>query len=150
MTSFAISTTNTLASLLRSSLRSSQDADKAEDKLINQESKHKATPLMRGSMKGHLEVVNLLLSRGADVSVEDHHKDTALSIAIAKRHVDVGVSLISAGADKVREEKSGSDFSHSLLNELSIHSNTPPTGSQEQIRVDAADACGWERGQEDS
>ena len=83
------------------------DADKAEDRLINQESKHKATPIMRAALKGHLDVVNLLLERGADVSVEDHHKDTALTIAIAKRHVDVGVSLISAGADKDHKNKFG-------------------------------------------
>ncbi|GMH77069.1 hypothetical protein TrST_g4088 [Triparma strigata] len=83
------------------------DADKAEERLINQESKHKATPIMRAALKGHLDVVNLLLERGADVSVEDHHKDTALTIAIAKRHVDVGVSLISAGADKDHKNKFG-------------------------------------------
>eukprot|EP00518_Triparma_eleuthera_P018299 CAMPEP_0197558898 /NCGR_PEP_ID=MMETSP1320-20131121/20178_1 /TAXON_ID=91990 /ORGANISM="Bolidomonas sp., Strain RCC2347" /LENGTH=394 /DNA_ID=CAMNT_0043120267 /DNA_START=105 /DNA_END=1286 /DNA_ORIENTATION=- len=84
-----------------------KDADKAEDRLINQESRHRATPLMRAALKGHLDIVTLLLSRGADVSVEDHHQDTALSIAIAKRHIEVGVQIIAAGADKDHKNKYG-------------------------------------------
>ena len=84
-----------------------KDADKAEERLINQESRHRATPLMRAALKGHLDIVTLLLSRGADVSVEDHHQDTALSIAIAKRHIEVGVQIIAAGADKDHKNKYG-------------------------------------------
>lgn len=41
-----------------------EDADKAEDRLINQNSRHHATPLMRASLKGHLEIVEVRGGRG--------------------------------------------------------------------------------------
>jgi ankyrin repeat protein len=45
-----------------------QDADEAQDRIINEESNHQSTPMMRAAKKGHWDVVNLLCQQGADVA----------------------------------------------------------------------------------
>jgi ankyrin repeat protein len=54
------------------------------------------TALMTAAAEGQLDVVRLLLSRGADPSVKDEDGDTAMSFALEKGHPEVAELLREA------------------------------------------------------
>jgi hypothetical protein len=59
-----------------------------------------ATPLAYAADKGHLEIVKLLLARGATVDVEDtFYQSTALAWAAYNGHAEIVRALIAAGAN---------------------------------------------------
>jgi ankyrin repeat protein len=47
------------------------------------------TPLHHASFRGHLEVVQLLLDRGADVSLSDNFGKTPIQIANKLNYIDI-------------------------------------------------------------
>ena len=53
-----------------------------------------ASPLLYACRMGHLEVVELLLSRGADPTICDHTGRTPLMMASSEGHVDVVRCLV--------------------------------------------------------
>ena len=55
------------------------------------------TPLMEAAQNGHMGVVQLLVSRGADVRLRDYRKRTAEQLAKAKGHEEVVVFLHGLG-----------------------------------------------------
>ena len=57
-----------------------------------------STSLIRAATKGHLDMVNLLLERGADPNAVDANSWTALFWAVHRGHVAVVKPLIARGA----------------------------------------------------
>jgi ankyrin repeat protein len=84
-----------------------EHADEAEEALINAETNHRNTPIMRAARKGHLKIIDLLCQQGADVSIANHFSETALTIAINNHHTASAVRLIDAGSDKEHRNKAG-------------------------------------------
>ena len=68
------------------------------------------TPLHYASEKGHLAIVQFLLSNGVDVDAGDSHNLTPLMLASIKGHVAVVEALLDKGAD---------------ANHRNIHNRTP-------------------------
>ena len=62
------------------------------------EFKRSSTPLMMAAQKGSLELVELLLSAGADWSLQTDRGKTAVSLASRAGHTDVLKRLEQAGA----------------------------------------------------
>lgn len=67
---------------------------------INQIDTYRATPLWLAAQNGHLEIVQLLIEKGADINavVDDNHR-TALMLAAQNGHLEVLQLLIEKGAD---------------------------------------------------
>ncbi|CUA72433.1 hypothetical protein RSOLAG22IIIB_01102 [Rhizoctonia solani] len=57
-----------------------------QPELVNSRDEFEYTPLHLATDRGHLEVVRLLLDRGADASLKDQDGDTSLEIATAAKH----------------------------------------------------------------
>ena len=57
------------------------------------------TALQLTSRKGCLEVVKLLIKRGANVKVQDKYSETALHWASSRGHLEVMKLLLKNGAD---------------------------------------------------
>ena len=66
------------------------------------------TALWTASFNGHSDVVELLLSHGADTEVRDDDEDTALQVACVKGHLNVVKYLIQAGANVNAKDINGS------------------------------------------
>ena len=66
-----------------------------------------STALMKASLFGHLEIVNLLISVGVDVNKKNENKYTSLIIASKRKDKRIIESLISAGADPDLQNKHG-------------------------------------------
>ena len=54
---------------------------------------------MMASQQGHLDVVQALLAKGADVNAKDNDGATALMLASQNGHLDVVQALLAKGAD---------------------------------------------------
>ena len=63
--------------------------------------------LSRAAYKGHLEILKLLLDRGADVAVVDKDGETPLMNAIYAGHTEVARTLLDRGASHAIANKSG-------------------------------------------
>ena len=64
--------------------------------------------MMVAARGGHIDVMRLLLERGADLeAITEANGDTALLVACACGHVDAARLLLERGADVTRAETSG-------------------------------------------
>lgn len=67
------------------------------------------TPLTIAVRNKNLEIVKMLISNGADVTVKNNYEETALKIAIKNRDIEIVKILIEAGVDLNKEDSWGSD-----------------------------------------
>lgn len=65
------------------------------------------TALMEASIEGHLDIVNVLLSNGANVDIEDYDGRTALMFASQNGHKEIVIRLIEKGADLLKRDNCG-------------------------------------------
>ncbi len=65
------------------------------------------TALHWASVGGHCQVIELLLSHGANINAVDSDGNTPLSLASQSYRVDAVIALINAGADLTRKYQSG-------------------------------------------
>jgi serine/threonine-protein phosphatase 6 regulatory ankyrin repeat subunit B len=64
------------------------------------------SPLLISSLKGHSEIVRLLLENNADINIKTSEGATALMISAANGHTEVVKLLLEKGADaSLRNEK---------------------------------------------
>ena len=66
---------------------------------VNAKQNQQITALMLAAKSGHLDIVNLLISNGADLNVIDSQRWTALCFAVDANHGHVARSLLEAGSD---------------------------------------------------
>ena len=66
---------------------------------VNAKQNQQMTALMLAAKSGHLEIVNLLISNGANPNVMDSQRWTALCFAVDANHGHVARSLLEAGSD---------------------------------------------------
>ncbi|KAJ3445398.1 ankyrin repeat and socs box protein [Anaeramoeba flamelloides] len=66
---------------------------------INGRNEMGETALMKASESGHLEVVRLLLKKGANLAIEDRNGETAFLKACRNGHLEVVQELLRNGAD---------------------------------------------------
>ena len=75
---------------------------------MNKADEDKWTALMRAAGKGHVEIVTLLLERGADVNKKnERNASTALMRAAMEGHTSVARVLIEHDADITKEDSTG-------------------------------------------
>ncbi len=67
--------------------------------IIDARDKLGRTPLIEAACKGHLDVVQYLVEKGADVNAKDSVGLTPLTWAICQGHLDVVKYLVAKGAD---------------------------------------------------
>ena len=69
---------------------------------VNARFRYGTTALFKAAERGHLEVVKVLLARGADVSVKDtFYGATAMTWALDNKHIEVVRALLEKDADSV-------------------------------------------------
>lgn len=73
------------------------------------------TALHVAAQGGHLEVVDLLIESGADVTILDDEKRSPLLLAVKGNHGEVAKSLVKAGADPNTEYVDDAGKNHNLL-----------------------------------
>jgi len=67
---------------------------------VNARTRYDSTPLFFACDRGHLEIVRLLIERGADLNVKDNfYNATALGWAMNKKHDAIVALLIEKGVD---------------------------------------------------
>ncbi len=69
--------------------------------------KYRNTQLFYAVYKGHLEIVKLLLEKGANVNAKDKYGDTPLLRATKQRHLEIVKLLLDKGADVNEKDKYG-------------------------------------------
>ena len=83
---------------VRSLIDSGEDVNAMSQDLIGNQY-WKLTPLIRASISGNLEIMQMLINAGADVNGIDEWGDTPLMAAAAFGHVEAAKLLISSGAN---------------------------------------------------
>ena len=69
------------------------------DDAIEAKDESERTPVVLASCNGHVDVVRLLLAKGANVNQVDKHSKTALDYATRYSHIEVVLALLAKGAD---------------------------------------------------
>lgn len=72
---------------------------------VNTQMKNGETPLMLAVKNNNIEVVKLLISKGADVNAIDEFGRSALFFAVSKDNIAIAKILINNGADVNIESK---------------------------------------------
>lgn len=68
---------------------------------------HELSPLMIAANRGHLEVAQLLVDRGANIHFTDGDDFTPLTIAAGEGHWEIAKILAAAGADVSHRDARG-------------------------------------------
>ena len=68
------------------------------NEIVNQSNHRKTTALMRACQEGHLDIVKLLISHGANVNATNKDQMTSLLLSSQRGHVDIVKILILNGA----------------------------------------------------
>ena len=71
---------------------------------VNYKAGSKRTPLHIAAYAGHLDIVDFLVSKGADITAVDQDNDTPLDDAIDKEHHDIVAYLAVNNLNKERVE----------------------------------------------
>jgi uncharacterized protein len=79
---------------------------------VNAASRGGATSLMFLCWSGNVSMVNLLLSKGADPSIEDGLGQGPLNCAVQNRHPDLARLLVARGCDPCERDLSGDNTIH--------------------------------------
>lgn len=58
-----------------------------------------ATPLTRAAQRNNLEIVNILITNGADINAVELGSNTALTHAIRNENIEMVTILLDAGSD---------------------------------------------------
>jgi ankyrin repeat protein len=66
-----------------------------------------ATPVLAATQGNHVEVVRLLVSRGANVNAQDAQQDSAFLLASARGYTDIVQITLAAGADVASTNRYG-------------------------------------------
>ena len=74
---------------------------------VNGKGYNDSTALLYAAVNGHMEVVKVLVARGADVDAQDSVGGTALMYAVWKGHTDVVRILLAAGAAVDKKGRDG-------------------------------------------
>ena len=80
---------------------------KANPELVSMKDRSGKTPLHSAAAKGHKNVADLLLAKGADVNAKDNAGLTPLHCAAANEHKNVAELLLAKGADVNAKSKNG-------------------------------------------
>ncbi len=102
------------------------------------------TPLMIASGAGRLDLINLLLKRGADVNAKNQGGYTALDVAEEEYHRDVSSALKAAGGTGQPDNRSRAD--HEMeLQQAALDGNMRKVSTllADGVDVNAADEEGW-------
>lgn len=75
--------------------------------LVNIRNKDGMTPLHRASVKGHVDIVRLLINKGADIEATDGRGWTPLHIAAMKGHAQIVELLTQSGAKLDAKDRRG-------------------------------------------
>ena len=74
------------------------------------------TPLHLATEEGHLEIVQALITAGANIEATDHQGNTPLHLAVNHGHLKVVQALVNAGANKDTPNKLGCTPLHLAVN----------------------------------
>ncbi|KIJ13355.1 hypothetical protein PAXINDRAFT_48621, partial [Paxillus involutus ATCC 200175] len=66
---------------------------------VNAQDKHSGTPLCSACSGGYMDIVKLLLDKGADINPRGKRSDTPLRSACSRGHMDIVKLLLAKGAD---------------------------------------------------
>jgi len=81
------------------------EAKGADNKYVNAKGKNGTTALIEAAYKNNLSTVEILLERGADITIADDRGETALSVAKKANNTNV-IQLLQAHADKISAKRS--------------------------------------------
>jgi ankyrin repeat protein len=96
---------------------------RVEPDLINAKNAHHATPLGKAVIANHLDIVQLLVERGAELVWQVHGKQNSLlSTAASLGHREIGQFLIDAGIAPGPEDAAGINDTGLLQTLLTRHS----------------------------
>lgn len=83
--------------------------------------KNDCTPLMEAASAGHVDIIHLLISHGADVNSQSSTGNTPLMFACANGHVDAVLTLLKSGAKVEDHNENG----HTPLMEAASSGHVP-------------------------
>jgi uncharacterized protein len=66
-----------------------------------------ATPVLAATQGNHVDVVRLLIARGANVNAQDEQRDSAFLLASASGYTDIVQATLAAGADLASTNRFG-------------------------------------------
>lgn len=66
-----------------------------------------ATPVLAATQGNHVDVVRLLIARGANVNAQDEQRDSAFLLASASGYTDIVQATLAAGADLASTNRYG-------------------------------------------
>ncbi len=78
--------------------------------------------MIAASSRGNVQLIELLVSKGADVNHETEAKDTPLSLAVFKNHPAAAIALMDLNASPLHVDKVLLLFSSLLFSSLLVSS----------------------------